>query len=135
VELCGLQELLAQADVVTLHALLTPETRGLIGARELAIMRPGSYLINCARAALVDQDALGAALQSGHLGGCALDVLGEEPPAPGEPALRWPRTLINPHAAWYSPAAAQEPYRRAGQAVAAVLAGREPPGALAGPAR
>ena len=98
-------------------------------------MRPGAYLINCARAGLVDQDALGAALNSGRLGGCALDVLAHEPPASDEPELRWPRTLINPHAAWYSPAAATEPYRRAGEAVADVLGGREPADALARPAR
>jgi D-3-phosphoglycerate dehydrogenase len=134
VELVALDELLARSDVVTLHALLTPQTREMIGVRELALMRADGYLVNCARAALVDHVALGQALQGGRLGGCALDVLPTEPPVPDEPALRWPRTLLNPHAAWYSAESATAPYRMAGEAVAAVLEGREPFGALARPA-
>jgi D-3-phosphoglycerate dehydrogenase len=134
VELVSLTALLQAADAVTLHAPLTPQTRGMIGAAELAEMRPDAFLINCARAGLVDHDALGEALRSGALGGCALDVLPQEPPRPGEPALDWPRTLLNPHAAWYSPQSASAPYRMAGEAVAAVLEGREPYGALARPA-
>ncbi len=134
IEVHDLGVVLARADVVTLHAILIPGQPPLIGVAELAAMRPGAYLINCARAGLVDRDALGAALESGRLAGCALDVLASEPPAAEEPELRWPRTLINPHAAWYSPAAATEPYRRAGEAVAAVLNGREPADALARPA-
>jgi D-3-phosphoglycerate dehydrogenase / 2-oxoglutarate reductase len=134
VEMTSLPSLLAQAEVVTLHALLVPGQPPVLGATELAMMRPGAYLINCARAGLVDGDALGAALRDGRLSGCALDVLSHEPPTGNEPELTWPRTLINPHAAWYSPAAATEPYRRAGEAVAAVLNGREPADALARPA-
>jgi D-3-phosphoglycerate dehydrogenase len=135
VALLPLDDLLRAADVVTLHVPLTPVTRGLIGARALGLMRPGTYLINCARAAIVDHEALGAALRAGHLAGCALDVLPEEPPAAGEPALRWPRTLLTPHAAWFSPRSATAPYRRAGEAIAAVLQGREPPDAVARPGR
>jgi D-3-phosphoglycerate dehydrogenase len=134
VEVTSLDTLLAQAEVVTLHALLVPGQPPVLGAAELAMMRRGAFLINCARAGLVDGDAVGAALQDGRLAGCALDVLSHEPPTGGEPELTWPRTLINPHAAWYSPAAATEPYRRAGEAVAAVLSGREPADALARPA-
>jgi D-3-phosphoglycerate dehydrogenase len=134
-ELVELEELLAAADVVTLHAPLTPETEGLIGAEQLARMRPDAYLVNCARAALVDHAALGEALRAGRLGGCALDVLPQEPPAPDEAALQWPRTLINPHSAWYSPQSSGAPYRMAAEAVAAVLDGREPIGAVARPAR
>ena len=132
-EIVELSELLAAADVVTLHALLTEETNHLIGAAELAMMRPDAYLVNCARSALVDHAALGDALRSGRLGGCALDVLPLEPPAADEPALEWPRTLINPHAAWYSPQSRTAPYRIAAEAVAAVLEGREPAAALARP--
>jgi D-3-phosphoglycerate dehydrogenase / 2-oxoglutarate reductase len=135
VEMVGLQELLATADVVTLHALLTPESRGMIGERELQMMRPGAYLVNCSRAALVDHEALGAALVSGHLGGCALDVLPHEPPTDSEPALRWPRTIVTPHSAWFSPDSEQAPYRLAGEAVAAVLQRREPRDAVARPSR
>jgi D-3-phosphoglycerate dehydrogenase len=133
-ELVELDELLATADVVTLHALLTPQTQGLIGAAQLALMRPDAYLVNCARSALVDHAALGDALRAGRLGGCALDVLPQEPPAPDEPALQWPRTLINPHSAWYSPQSSGAPYRMAAEAVAAVLEGREPAATLARPA-
>jgi len=129
----ALHELLRGADVVTLHVPLNASTRGMIDAAALAAMAPGAYLVNCARAALVDHEALGAALAAGRLGGCALDVLPEEPPARGEPALLWPRTIVNPHAAWYSPRAAATPYRRAGEAVAAVLRGEVPDHVIARP--
>ncbi|MFZ0088097.1 MAG: NAD(P)-dependent oxidoreductase, partial [Solirubrobacteraceae bacterium] len=135
VAMLSLPKLLAAADVVTLHALLTPATRGLIGAGELALMRPDAYLVNCARADLVDHRALGDALRSGRLGGCALDVLPHEPPPVDEPAFSWPRTIINPHSAWYSPESATAPYRMAAEAVTAVLDGHEPAGALARPAQ
>jgi D-3-phosphoglycerate dehydrogenase len=133
-ELVELDELLATADVVTLHMLLTEETHELISAERLALMRPDAYLVNCARSGLVDHLALGEALRAGRLGGCALDVLPDEPPAGNEPALQWPRTLINPHAAWYSPQSSSAPYRMAAEAAAAVLEGREPVGVLARPA-
>jgi D-3-phosphoglycerate dehydrogenase len=119
--------------VVTLHAPLSERTHGLIGADQLAAVRADAYLVNCARAGLVDHAALGEALCSGRLGGCALDVLPDEPPRAGEPALAWPRTLVNPHAAWYSPQSASAPYRIAAEAVAAVLDGGEPAAALARP--
>jgi D-3-phosphoglycerate dehydrogenase / 2-oxoglutarate reductase len=127
VEPCAtLADLMAQADVVTLHAALTEATRGLIDAAALAALRPGSFLVNCSRAGLIDMPALGAALESGHLAGCALDVLPTEPPARGEPALTWPRTVINPHAAWASDDSIRLPYVLAADAVAAVLRGGEP---------
>jgi len=128
-----LHELLEAADVVTLHVPLTPATRGMIDAAALSRMRPGTFLVNCARAGLVDHHALGRALRSGHLGGCALDVLPDEPPPADQPALSWSRTLLSPHAAWFSPGSAAAPYRRAAEAVAAVLQGREPPDAIARP--
>jgi D-3-phosphoglycerate dehydrogenase len=94
-----LDELLARSAVVTLHARLTPETSGLIGARELARMPPGAILVNTARGALVDGDALAAALEDGHLGAAALDVF-EPEPLPADAALRRaPRVLLTPHLA------------------------------------
>jgi D-3-phosphoglycerate dehydrogenase len=126
-EPCGsLHELMAAADVVTLHAALTPATRGLIDEAALAAMRRGSFLVNCSRAGLVDTEALGVALHAGHLAGCALDVLPTEPPLPGEPALTWPRTIINPHAAWASDESMRLPYVFAAGNVAAVLRGGVP---------
>ena len=81
---------------------LTAETRNMVGARMLAAMRPGGYLVNVSRGGLVDVDALLAALDSGHLAGAALDVLPQEPPSPDHPLLRHPRVLLSPHAAFYS---------------------------------
>jgi D-3-phosphoglycerate dehydrogenase len=131
----ALHDLLSSSDAVTLHLPLTSETRSLIGASALAAMRPGSFLVNCARGALVEHEALGDALRSGHLGGAALDVLPTEPPSADEPALSWPRTILNPHAAWYSEEAARKPYELAARDLMLALTGREPVHALARPVR
>jgi len=93
----SLAEILQDAHVVSLHTALTPETRHLIGAEQLALMRPNSLLINTARGEVVDQAAVFAALESGHLGGYAADVLTVEPPAPDDPLLTHSRALITPH--------------------------------------
>ncbi|MEV7574457.1 2-hydroxyacid dehydrogenase [Pseudarthrobacter sp. NPDC089323] len=95
----SLEELLAAADIVTLHARLTAATTGLIGARELAAMRPGSILINAARGALVDYDALCDALEAGHLFAAGLDVYPAEP-LPAASRLRTIRSVVmTPHLA------------------------------------
>jgi glycerate dehydrogenase len=95
-------ELLATSDIVSLHCPLTPATRGLIGARELALMKRDALLINTARGALVDGAALAAALKAGRLGGAGIDVLPQEPPVAGDPLLdpRIPNLLLTPHVAW-----------------------------------
>ena len=97
-----LDELLAAADIVSLHCPLTDATRGLIGARELALMKPDALLINTARGALVDSAALAAALKAGRLGGAGIDVLPQEPPVNGDPLLdsQIPNLLVTPHIAW-----------------------------------
>jgi D-3-phosphoglycerate dehydrogenase len=129
----SLDVLLAGCSLVTLHVPLTAKTAKLIGARELALMPRGAYLVNTARAGLVDEVALLSALDSGALGGAALDVLQVEPPTPEHPAPRHPRLIVTPHAAWYSPRAEREVYHRAALAVRAVLEGREPEGAVVRP--
>jgi glycerate dehydrogenase len=97
-----LEELLATADVVSLHCPLTPSSRGLIGARELARMKPDALLINTARGALVDGAALARALKEGRLGGAGIDVLPAEPPADDEPLIdpSIPNLIVTPHVAW-----------------------------------
>ena len=99
-----LEELLRASDVVSLHCPLTANTRGLITARELALMKTTALLINTARGGIVDEQALMAALQNGRLGGAGIDVLREEPPRHGSPLLlaRLPNLIVTPHVAWAS---------------------------------
>ncbi|WAX58979.1 NAD(P)-binding domain-containing protein [Jatrophihabitans cynanchi] len=127
----SLETMLAEVDVVTLHVPMTDATRGLIGAQQLAAMRPGSYLINTGRGELIDFDALRAALESGHLAGAALDAFDVEPLPADHPARGLPNTVLTPHMAWISPEAEYEAYRMAGRAVAAVLDGGKPEHLLA----
>jgi D-3-phosphoglycerate dehydrogenase len=96
VELLALPELLARADAVTLHTPLTEQTRGLLGAGELAAMKPGALLVNCGRGGVVDEAALLAALDSGPLAGAALDVFAQEPPADFT-LMRHPKVVATPH--------------------------------------
>jgi D-3-phosphoglycerate dehydrogenase len=110
VRFVDLDELLAECDAITLHVPLTRETRNLIGRAEIAAMKPGAYLVNTARGAVVDVGAVLEALRAGRLGGAALDVLPQEPPSSAPLA---PRLVLTPHAAWYSDAAAERSYRLA----------------------
>lgn len=104
----ALYDLLAACDVVTLHVPLTSETRKLIGRAEIEVMKPDALLVNTARGAVVDLDAVLVALRSRKLGGAALDVLPIEPP-PMRPAA--PNLILTPHAAYYSEAAEERSYR------------------------
>ncbi|SDA97557.1 glycerate dehydrogenase [Pseudomonas sp. NFACC15-1] len=104
-----LEQLLPQVDALTLHCPLNEHTRNLIGARELALLKPGAFVINTARGGLIDEQALAEALRSGHLGGAATDVLSVEPPTQGNPLLAGdiPRLIVTPHNAWGSREARQ----------------------------
>jgi len=98
----GLDDLLPKVDVLSLHCPLTPATQGMIGAAQLARMKPDAVLINTARGALVDSAALADALRAGRLGGAAIDVLPQEPPVDGNPLLAAdiPNLIVTPHIAW-----------------------------------
>ena len=105
----SVDELLPQVDALTFHCPLTEHTRNFIGARELALLKPGAFVVNTARGGMIDEQALADALRSGHLGGAATDVLSVEPPRDGNPLLGAdiPRLIITPHSAWGSREARQ----------------------------
>jgi D-3-phosphoglycerate dehydrogenase len=130
VRAASLDELLESSTAISLHAPLTPETRGLLGARELELLPEGAYVVNVSRAGLVDTGALLEALENGHLGGVALDVLDVEPPTPDSAAPVDPRLVVTPHAGWYSEQAEEAVFRRAAESVRDVLEGRKPRGAV-----
>jgi D-3-phosphoglycerate dehydrogenase len=115
VERVKLEELFAQADAISLHVPLTNETRGMVNASLLGLMKPGSVLVNTARGAVVNIDDLLAVLEEGRLDGAALDVLPIEPPAVDSRIVQHPRVLLTPHAAFYSVIAEQELRRKAAQ--------------------
>jgi C-terminal binding protein len=127
-----LGELLAQSHIVSLHCPMTPKTRSLIGAREIAQMPRGSFLVNTARGGIVDTAAVVEALASGHLAGAGIDVLEQEPPAADSPVLRaWrdpnhpahDRLLLNPHTAYYSEEGCDEFRTKAAREVLRALKG------------
>lgn len=111
----SLEELAQNADVVSVHTPLTARTRGLIDGRFLSALRDGSYLVNTARGAVVDVDAVLAALDRGKLNGAALDVLPTEPVSRDSRLLHHPRVILTPHAAFYSVEAERELRRKAAQ--------------------
>lgn len=103
VQFVELDELLRTSDVVSLHVPQTPETTGMIGAEQLALMKPTAVLINCARGPIVDSEALAKALNEGAIAGAGIDVLEMEPPFPGDhPLLNSKNTVVTPHVAFAS---------------------------------
>lgn len=97
VELGSLDEILAEADVLTVHTPLSDSTRGMIGAEQLALMPQGARVLNVGRGGIIDETALAEAVKSGHLAGAAVDVFTKEPPPPESPLLQDPRILVTPH--------------------------------------
>jgi D-3-phosphoglycerate dehydrogenase len=126
VEAGDLDHVLAQSDVVSIHAPLTEESRHLIGLPELRRMKRGAFLVNTSRGPLVDLGALRTVMEEGHLAGVGLDVLETEPPDPDDPLLRHPGVVVTPHAAFYSEEATVEQQRKAAEQVVAALAGETP---------
>jgi D-3-phosphoglycerate dehydrogenase / 2-oxoglutarate reductase len=124
VRLTNLQEVLANCDAVSLHAPLTPETRGIIDASALASMRPTAVLINTARGPLVNSDALAAALVAGHIAGAALDVVDPEPLPADSPLWDAPNLTITPHVSFYSTASMARLERLAAEEAARAIRGQ-----------
>lgn len=125
VERLELDDLLARADVISLHLPATPGAPPLLDAARIGRLRPGAMVVNVSRGALVDTTALLAALDAGHLGGAALDVLDVEPPPADAPARRHPRVVLTPHAAFSSAEGEAEAVaRQAGNVISWLREGR-----------
>lgn len=122
----GLAELLAESDYVCLTCPLTPETRGLIGAREIAAMKPGAYLINVARGAVVDETALYEALRDRRIAGAGLDVFAQEPVDPANPLLSLDNVIVSPHSLCWTDECYCLIAESCFRAVVAVAEGRRP---------
>jgi D-3-phosphoglycerate dehydrogenase len=121
-----LADAVAEADFISLHAPLTDETRHIIDAESIGLMRRAPILINTARGPLVDMDAAAEALEDGRLGGVALDVTEVEPPPADHPLRSHPRAILTPHMGFYSVEALAELQRRAAEEVASALQGAPP---------
>jgi phosphoglycerate dehydrogenase-like enzyme len=127
-------DILRQADVVSLHVRLAEDTRGFIGRKELAMMKPSAILVNTGRGALVERDALIAALREGKLLGAGLDVFHQEPLAPDDPILTLPNVICSPHNAGQTPEVVRDGLLRAVANVEHFLAGK-PTDVVVGPVK
>ena len=126
IERATLTDVFARADVVSLHVPLNAETRGMIDAKVIGVMKPGSFLVNTSRGAVVDVDDALAALDRGTLAGLALDVLPVEPVPAGSRLLGHPRAILTPHAAFFSVESEKELRRKAAQNLVTWLATGRP---------
>jgi D-3-phosphoglycerate dehydrogenase len=128
-KLCAsLDDLLPQADILSLHAPATEATRNMINAERIAAMKPGAVLVNTARGVLVDEPALADALTRGHLAGAGLDVFVEEPPAADSPIANAPNTVFSPHVASSTREAINQMAEESAQGLVDVLEGKRPAG-------
>jgi D-3-phosphoglycerate dehydrogenase len=126
VRLVSLEQLLQEADFVTLHLPLTPQVRHLINRRTLALMKPTAFLINTSRGGLVNEEDLAAALREGRLAGAGLDVFEQEPPSPQNPLLALDKVVVTPHTAGVDLLSRQEMALSAARAIAALARGQWP---------
>ena len=125
-ESASLDDLIAQADFLSIHTPLTPETRGLLNEERLRSMKSTAYVINCARGAVIDHAALLRALQEGWIAGAAMDVFEPEHLPADHPLLALPNLIATPHVAFYSEESILELEVQAAKNVAAILSGRRP---------
>jgi phosphoglycerate dehydrogenase-like enzyme len=117
------EDLLRQADVLTIHLVLSERTRGLLGARELGLLQRTAYLVNTSRGPIVEEPALIEALASGRIAGAALDVFDVEPLPPGHPLRALPNTIVTPHLGYVTEASYRAFFRDAREDITAFLAG------------
>lgn len=122
----GLDELLRQSDVVTLHSALSQETRHMIGSRELGLMKPSAYLINASRGPVVDEAALLRVLREKRIAGAALDVFEVEPPEPSNPLFKLENVVVTPHVASYTDAGTEAMGQGVVEALDAIFRGERP---------
>lgn len=122
--LVGRDELLSRSDIVTIHLVLSDRTRGLVGTRELGLMKPTAYLVNTSRGPIVDEKALVQALQKGTIAGAALDVFDEEPLPPDHPLRRLGNTVITPHLGYVTVETYKVFYGQAVEDIQAFLRGK-----------
>ena len=121
-----LDDLLRASDYLSIHALLTPETEGMIGEREIGLMKPEAVLVNTARGRIWDEAAVLRALREGRIAGVGADVLAQEPPPRDHPLLTEPRALVTPHMAWYSEESFREVMVQGMEEIVRVLGGKRP---------
>lgn len=121
-----LETLMREADYVSINVSLLPTTRNLIGRRELDMMKPTAFLINCSRGGIVDEEALADMLRSRRIAGAGLDTFTKEPLPQSSPLCGLDNVILSPHAAWYTLEAMKDVQRVAAEQVALVLTGREP---------
>jgi len=130
VKFVSLDELLAESDFISIHAALTPETRGMIGEAQFRMMKPGAFLINTARGALVDESALVKSLFEQRIAGAALDVFATEPLPADSPLRATPHLLLSPHQASSSRQTGERVSNTAAKAIVDLMHGRQPENVL-----
>jgi len=126
VELVDLETLLKNSDFVSIHTPLTKETKGMIGEKELELMKKTAFIINTARGSIIDSKALSEALTKGRIAGAALDVYQKEPPDEKEPLLNLENTILSPHIAWYTEEALKKLISSTINSIVAVIQGKTP---------